>query len=196
MEAILDNIFNKVKIRKITSLVKDIKKRPNLRNDKTITSIAYLAYWLYIIDENDLAMEIASLIDKIPFEGDFVIWERVRDAFILESFIYKEKGDIEKSKESLQKITMVGKVGDESTLQKHQRILDRVLNGALLYDKFIIEDQQENDIQAEITHRFLQFKTLCYMKGMGGSEKYPIEYLVNEMQKEKLFLKEKATIAK
>ena len=195
MNKILDNVLNKVQIEKIISLIKGIKINPNLMNNQTIADIAYLAYWLYIIDEKELAMEVASLIDEISFKGDFVVWERVQDALILESIVYAEEGNIQKSKEAMSPINEVDTTGDESTIRKNQRILQRVLNGSLMYDDEIEDAQKENNIQDEIRLRFLQFKLLCYMKSMGGSEKYPIKHLEEEIERERQFLKANIQIA-
>jgi hypothetical protein len=173
----------------------DIKNHFDLRDETTLRNINDLTNWLYVIDEKELALESASLIDYIEFEGDFLIWENVQSVLVIKSFIYKGKCDIDKSNSCILTITNARNTGDEATIRKRQRILQRVLNGSLLHDKEILEAQQTKDIQSEIKHRFLQFKRLSYMRVMGGSELYPVEYLDKGIIEQKEFLKEKSTIA-
>lgn len=197
MNEIIDKVFESTDIKVVRDLTKNIKKKNyNLKSAKVVSSIAYLAHWLYIIDKPDLALEVCSMIDKIKFENDYLIWEPVRSALILEATIYQEYQKKEQSERILIYVKDITFSGDESTKEKNQRILKRVLDGSLLYDKFIREDQMDNDIQSEISHRFFQFKILYYMKVMGGSETYPIEYLNEEIIKEKLFLFENANRAR
>lgn len=189
MNELIDKVADIIDVKVIKDLAKDIKKKHySVKSAKVVSSIAYLAHWLYLINESNLALEVCSIINGIKFENDYLIWEHVRSVLILESIIYQEQEKEEEAKQSLIPVKEVEFAGDESTKERKQRILKRVLDGSLLYDKFIQEDQANNDIRTEILHRFLQFKTLHYMRVMGGSEIYPIENLNEEIMKEKLFL--------
>jgi hypothetical protein len=194
-EEILKAIKSECHQRIIVNEVDNVINHSNLSDDNTLLNINNLACWLYIIEKKDLALNVCSIIDKIPFEGDFMIWENVQSVLVIESLIYSESNEFEKSQKCIATIKAVRTTGDEATIRKRQRILQRVLNGSLLHDKEIIDAQEKNNVKEEIRHRFLQFKRLSYMKTMGGSETYSIEYLNKKIKKEKIFLKEKIEIA-
>ena len=195
MTEILNEILQKFKQKKIIFLVKDIERHPNFKRDNTLQDIANLSNWLYIIDEKDLAVKVASIIDNIPFEGDFVIWNSVVRALSIEALVYEENGELEKANKCISIIKSTFNIGSESEIIKRKKILNRVLNGSLLNDDKILIAKQNNDIQSEITWRFNQFKGLLYIKIMGGSEIYPIERLNAEIVNEKQFLKNNIGIA-
>ena len=188
VEDILDRILQSYSQDVFTKNIEFIKKtNANLENVDTIQSIKTLAILLEVLGNAELALQTSSIIDKIEFTGDMLIWEKVRDVLILEYFIYQERKEFQ-NKALMDKMTLVLERGDEAQQRKSKRILDRVLNGSLLHTEEIENAIKCNDTKAEIHHHYLQYNILKYMKIRGGSEAYPIEKLDPMIEEEKQFI--------
>jgi hypothetical protein len=189
VEDILDRILQSYPQDVFTKNIEFIKKtNANLENVDTIQSIKTLAILLEVLGNAELALQTSSIIDKIEFTGDMLIWEKVRDVLILEYFIYQERKEFQKAKAIMDKMTLVFERGDEAQQRKSKRILDRVLNGSLLHTEEIENAIKSNDIKSEIHHHYLQYNILKYMKIRGGSEAYPIEKLDSMIEEERQFI--------
>lgn len=189
VEDILDRILQSYPQDVFTKNIEFIRKtNANLEDVDTIQSIKTLAILLEVLGNAELALQTSSIIDKIEFTGDMLIWEKVRDVLILEYFIYQERKEFQKAKALMDKMALVFERGDESQQRKSKRILDRVLNGSLLHMKEIENTIKRNDIKSEIHHHYLQYNILKYMKIRGGSEAYPIEKLDYMIEEERQFI--------
>ena len=185
VEDILDRILQSYPKTVFTKNIEFIRKtNANLEDVDTIQSIKTLAILLEVLGNAELALQTSSIIDKIEFTGDMLIWEKMRDVLILEYFIYQERKEFQKAKALIDKMTLVFERGDEAQQRKSKRILDRVLNGSLLHMKEIENTIKRNDIKSEIHHHYLQYNILKYMKIRGGSEAYPIEKLDSMIEEE------------
>ena len=189
VEDILDRILQSYPQDVFTKNIEFIRKtNANLEDVDTIQSIKTLAILLEVLGNAELALQTSSIIDKIEFTGDMLIWEKVRDVLILEYFIYQERKEFQKAKALMDKMTLVFERGDEAQQRKSKRILDRVLNGSLLHTEEIENAIKRNDIKSEIHHHYLQYNILKYMKIRGGSEAYPIEKSDPIIEEEKQFI--------
>ena len=189
VEDILDRILQSYPQDVFTKNIEFIRKtNANLEDVDTIQSIKTLAILLEVLGNTELALQTSSIIDKIEFTGDMLIWEKVRDVLILEYFIYQERKEFQKAKALMDKMTLVFERGDEAQQRKSKRILDRVLNGSLLHTEEIENAIKRNDIKSEIHHHYLQYNILKYMKIRGGSEAYPIEKSDPIIEEEKQFI--------
>ena len=189
VEDILDRILQSYPQDVFTKNIEFIRKtNANLEDVDTIQSIKTLAILLEVLGNAELALQTSSIIDKIEFTGDMLIWEKVRDVLILEYFIYQERKEFQKAKALMDKMALVFERGDEAQQRKSKRILDRVLNGSLLHTEEIENAIKRNDIKSEIHHHYLQYNILKYMKIRGGSEAYPIEKLDPMIEEEKQFI--------
>ena len=189
VEDILDRILQSYSQDVFTKNIEFIRKtNANLENVDTIQSIKTLAILLEVLGNAELALQTSSIIDKIEFTGDMLIWEKVRDVLILEYFIYQERKEFQKAKAIMDKMILVFERGDEAQQRKSKRILDRVLNGSLLHTEEIENAIKRNDIKSEIHHHYLQYNILKYMKIRGGSEDYPIERLDPMIEEERQFI--------
>ena len=96
VEDILDKILQAYPQDVFTKNIEFIRKtNANLENVDTIQSIKTLAILLEVLGNAELALQTSSIIDKIEFTGDMLIWEKVRDVLILEYFIYQERKEFQ-----------------------------------------------------------------------------------------------------
>ena len=189
VEMLLDSILIACPQRIFVKKVKQIKKKYSFRNKDTMFSIRQLCYLLYIMDQEELALQVAALIDKLEYKGDMLIWTNVYSVLAVESLIYAKRGENEKVKICRKTIEDVYLYyGDEAEQRLSMKIFKRVMNGENFYLDRIEQDKESKDLKAEIFHYLLQFGVLLYMRAMGGSEAYPIEKLDPMIEEEKQFI--------
>jgi len=128
-------------------------------------SIRQLCSLLYIVDQEELALQVANLIDKLEYKGDMTIWMNVYGVLAVESLIYAKRGENEKVK-----------------------ICRKTIEDVYFYLEEIKEKQDSGELKSEIFWRLLQFEELLFIRAMGGSEAYPIEKLDPMIEEEKQFI--------
>ena len=189
VEMLLDSILVACPQKIFVKKVKEIKKKYSFRNKDTMFSIRQLCYLLYIMDQEELALQGANLIDKLEYKGDMLIWTNVYGVLAVESLIYAKRGENEKVKICRKTIEDVYLYyGDEAEQRLSMKIFKRVMNGENFYLDRIEQDKESKDLKAEIFHHLLQFGILLFMRAMGGSEAYPIERLDPMIEEEKQFI--------
>ena len=189
VEMLLDSILVACPQRIFVKKVKQIKKKYSFRSKDTMQSIRELCSLLYIVDQEELALQVANLINKLEYKGDMLIWMNVYGVIIVESLIYAKRGENEKVKICRKTIEDVYLYyGDEAEQRLSMKIFKRVMNGEGFYLDRIEQDKESKDLKAEIFHHLLQFEELLFMRAMGGSEAYPIEKLDSMIEEEKQFI--------
>ena len=189
VEMLLDSILVACPQKIFAKKVKEIKKKYSFRNKDTMFSIRQLCYLLYIMDQEELALQVANLIDKLEYKGDMLIWTNVYSVLAVESLIYAKRGENEKVKTCRKTIEDVYLYyGDEDEQSVSMKVFKRIMNGEGFYLDRIEKDQESKDLKAEIFHHLLQFGVLLFMRAMGGSEAYPIEKLDPMIEEEKQFI--------
>ena len=189
VEMLLDSILVACPQKIFVKKVKEIKKKYSFINKDTMFSIRQLCYLLYIMDQEELALQVANLIDKLEYKGDMLIWTNVYSVLAVESLIYAKRGENEKVKICRKTIEDVYLYyGDEAEQRLSMKIFKRVMNGENFYLDRIEQDKESKDLKAEIFHHLLQFGILLFMRAMGGSEAYPIERLDPMIEEEKQFI--------
>ena len=189
VEMLLDSILVACPQRIFCKKVKEIKKKYSFRNKDTMFSIRQLCYLLYIMDQEELALQVAGLIDKLEYKGDMLIWMNVYSVLAVESLIYAKRGENEKVKTCRETITRVCLYEkDGSPNEVNMKVIKRRMNGEGFYLDRIEKDKESKDLKAEIFHHLLQFGELIYIRAMGGSEAYPIEKLDPMIEEEKQFI--------
>ena len=189
VEMLLDSILvacpQKIFIKKI----KQIKKKYSFRNKDTMQSIKQVVVLLSILEKDDLALQVAGLIDKLEYTGDMLIWQNVYEVLVVENLIYSKRGEIEKAKSCTEIIKQVYLyTGTEERQSINMKVFKRTMNGEGLFFEEIKQDQELGKLSNEINDRFQQYKELCFIKAMGGSEAYPIEKLDPMIEEEKQFI--------
>lgn len=189
IEMLLDNILVACPQKIFAKKIKQIKKKYSFKSKDTMQSIRELCSLLYIVDQEELALQVANLIDKLEYKGDMRIWMNVNGVLTVESLIYAKRGENEKVKICRKTIEDVYLYyGDEDRQRVNMKVFKRVMNGEGFYLEEIKRAQDSGDLKLEIFWRFLQFEELLYMRAMGGSEAYPIEKLDSMIEEEKQFI--------
>mgnify|MGYP000044387436 FL=1 len=189
VEMLLDNILVACPQKIFAKKIKQIKKKYSFKSKDTMQSIRELCSLLYIVDQEELALQVANLIDKLEYKGDMRIWMNVNGVLTVESLIYAKRGENEKVKICRKTIEDVYLYyGDEDRQRINMKVFKRVMNGEGFYLEEIKRVQDSGDLKLEIFWRFLQFEELLYMRAMGGSEAYPIEKLDSMIEEEKQFI--------
>ena len=70
-ESLYNRIIQRCEQKIIIRLAECLKTHLDLNDETTVEDISDLTNWLYIIDEQDLAIDTANFIVDIQFEGDF-----------------------------------------------------------------------------------------------------------------------------
>ena len=189
VEMLLDSILVACPQKIFAKKIKQIKKKYSFKSKDTMQSIRELCSLLYIVDQEELALQVANLIDKLEYKGDMRIWMNVNGVLTVESLIYAKRGENEKVKICRKTIEDVYLYyGDEDRQRVNMKVFKRVMNGEGFYLEEIKRAQDSDDLKLEIFWRFLQFEELLYMRAMGGSEAYPIEKLDSMIEEEKQFI--------
>lgn len=189
VEMLLDSILVACPQKIFAKKIKQIKKKYSFKSKDTMQSIRELCSLLYIVDQEELALQVANLIDKLEYKGDMRIWMNVNGVLTVESLIYAKRGENEKVKICRKTIEDVYLYyGDEDRQRVNMKVFKRVMNGEGFYLKEIKRAQDSGDLKLEIFWRFLQFEELLYMRAMGDSEAYPIEKLDSMIEEEKQFI--------
>ena len=189
VEMLLDSILVACPQKIFVKKVKEIKKKYSFRNKDTMFSIRQLCYLLYIMDQEELALQVANLIDKLEYKGDMLIWTNVYSVLAVESLIYAKRGENEKVKTCRKTIEDVYLYyGDEDEQSVNLKVFKRTMNGEGFYLEEIKDEQDSGDLKSEIYWRLLQFEELLFIRAMGGSEAYPIEKLDPMIEEEKQFI--------
>ena len=189
VEMLLDNILVACPQKIFAKKIKQIKKKYSFKSKDTMQSIRELCSLLYIVDQEELALQVANLIDKLEYKGDMRIWMNVNGVLTVESLIYAKRGENEKVKICRKTIEDVYLYyGDEDRQRINMKVFKRVMNGEGFYLEEIKRAQDSGDLKLEIFWRFLQFEELLYMRAMGDSEAYPIEKLDSMIEEEKQFI--------
>nr|WP_311459361.1 DUF6707 family protein [uncultured Capnocytophaga sp.] len=189
VEMLLDSILVACPQRIFVKKVKQIKKKYSFRSKDTMQSIRQLCSLLYIVNQEELALQVADLIDKLEYTGDMLIWMNVYSVLAVESLIYAKRGENEKVKTCRETITRVCLYEkDGSPNEVNMKVIKRRMNGEGFYLDRIEKDKESKDLKAEIFHHLLQFGELIYIRAMGGSEAYPIEKLDPMIEEEKQFI--------
>ena len=189
VEMLLDSILVACPQKIFVKKVKQIKKKYSFKSKDTMFSIRQLCALLYIVDQEELALQVANLIDKLEYTGNMLIWMNVYGVLAVESLIYAKRGENEKVKicrKTMEEVCLYS--GDEDEQSVNMKVFKRIMNGEGLYFEEIKRAQDSGDLKSEISWRHAQFEKLLYMRAMGGSEAYPIEKLDPMIEEEKQFI--------
>lgn len=104
MQEVLTGIQQKVEKKRVQSLCKKVLKKFSFNSQNDLYNLEEIAYWLYIYDYYDEAIEVCDLFNDMQFTGNYNLWSAADGAFCLKSRILREREDIDESKKLVERI--------------------------------------------------------------------------------------------
>jgi hypothetical protein len=182
----------------IDALVKDIENNNNLKDEHTVRSLSYLAHWLYVMGNDEFALNAAKIAGHVT---GFKKEEKIIDAckyncLVLCSYIYlRNFNDSEQSDIFWNKLLDM-RFGD-NVLEERKRITKKKWDRNIktgdyfeAHDKNRQAAESNNHIRGVVYHTFRTLESLFWMYKMGGSEKYPLEKIGQMIDERIVYLKQ------
>lgn len=148
--------------RSATSLAKSFK--PTVAESLRRTSD--LAYWLYVYERPDLALQACGLLNDLPFKNDYNLWTWVEATLALEWKLRTLAGEAARAQACAEAIRATYQLGNELERTTKARVLERRLKGNELYDERIQQAEQESDKPLEESLRLIQLKELLFLQAL------------------------------
>ena len=194
-EQIFSSIMEKCTEKKVISCCKKLVKKSRLTSGTVAQTLCDLAYWLYVYDHIDEALEVCEFshldIPK-PFTINYNVWDFVLWIWGLEAYIYRKQGDEARCCEMLERIKLVRITPNSEkmdTIEKQTAHVKRICED-LSYDEAINKREIENGIKNgnKNDEMYYRFSALGRMIGYGVTGWYPqlearkeeLEQLINE----------------
>lgn len=104
MQELISDIEQKVDKKTVRSLCNKVLKKFSFNSQKDLWNLIDIAYWLYIFEYYDEAIQVCDLFNDMQFTGDYNLWSAAEGALCLKSRIKRERGDIEESNKLIERI--------------------------------------------------------------------------------------------
>ena len=104
MQEVITAIQQKVNKKKVQSLCNKVLKKCSFNSQIDLVNLMDIAYWLYIYEFYDEAIQVCDLFNDMQFTGNYTLWSAADGAFCLKSRILRERGEIEESKKLVERI--------------------------------------------------------------------------------------------
>ena len=136
------------------------------KSSVSLQNVSSLAYWLYVFDRENEALEICDFLSKFQFAGDFNLWTWIEHSLALQSRLYRNKGKLNESQNCINRILSAGFVKTR-------------LDGLFVEDREnnIKYSTEENDVRAIRELTFLLMIELCILIELGGLLKLQVNVL-------------------
>jgi len=152
------------------------------------------AYELYFKSYSNESIKVCDLLGLEIFNGNHNLWTWIQSAILLKCWILlnsddeKHKNEIEKNIEIINATMYFG--NNELVKNTNSAVRKRRLNGVLLCYDNIANAIKENDKKSEIIYRIIHFKELLFIYFLGGSELFPLEKTLKEIQENEIIIKQ------
>jgi hypothetical protein len=93
MDNIFEEIIGKCNHKKVVSLCKKLEKKLSFKSGKDVEKLCHLIYWLYILENNEMAKKCIDLIHGIEFTQNYNIWTFIHSIQGLEIRILRQEGN-------------------------------------------------------------------------------------------------------
>ena len=173
-------IMNSCGEKKIISRCKKLDKKNALTSGAVATTLAELAYWLYIYDHEEEALMVCefSHIDMPKaYKVNYNVWDYILWIWGLEAYIYRKKGNNERCESIIQKMISVWNIpsvqGEDSAEQiekSNMEKFNRFTFEDAIYAKKISDAVESRDKTLANGYRF---DSLYEMIGYGVTGLYP-----------------------
>jgi len=149
-----------------------LAKGINTKSGSCLRDLSNLAFDLCIVlRDPDHALEVADLLNVLPFDGNLDRWASIERALALSSFICREAGQTERAA-VYEKLLRAPESQEEDPFKAriNARVRQRSLNEPNLYDKEIFRAIDNGNHEAEREWRFLRLEALMFLRAHGGSK--------------------------
>ena len=173
-------IMNSCGEKKIISRCKKLDKKNALTSGAVATTLAELAYWLYIYDHEEEALMVCefSHIDMPKaYKVNYNVWDYILWIWGLEAYIYRKKGNNERCESIIRKMISVWNIpsvqGEDSAEQierSNMEKFNRLTFEDAIYAKKISDAVESGDKTLANGYRF---DSLYEMIGYGVTGLYP-----------------------
>lgn len=159
---LFEEIMESHKEKKIISLCKKLIKKCSFTSGADATNLCELAYWLYVVGDDDNALKVCELTNiDIPAKINYNVWDFILYIWGLEAHIYNEKGKTANKKfrvEQMKKVWSTPKNSndtEEKAWAFMQKILNRQTFESVCNVKEIEENEAADDKKSADSYRFI-----------------------------------------
>jgi hypothetical protein len=92
MGSIFEEIMEKCNNKKVKSICKKLDKKLSFKSGKDVENLCHLIYWLYILNEIELAKKCIVLTHKITFDQNYNVWTFIHAIWGIEIKILRNEG--------------------------------------------------------------------------------------------------------
>ncbi|MFF1828358.1 DUF6707 family protein [Paenarthrobacter sp. NPDC058040] len=153
-------------------LAERLAKGINTKSGSCLRDLSDLAFDLCIVlRDPDHSLEVADLLNVLPFDGNLDRWASIERALALSSFICREAGQAERAA-VYEKLLRAPESQEDDPFKAliNARVRQRALNEPNLYDKEIFRAVDNGNRDAEREWRFLRLEALMFLRAHGGSK--------------------------
>lgn len=148
--------------RKILSHLKKCLKKFSFKSPSALWNLNHLTMWLYIHGYEEDALQAIQIIEEVPFQGNFEIWEPIEALLLLEARIQGQRGNLEKAQANRAKVM--------APYEPHQEAFRRQLAPGWLNDKNIAHDEAASNPKGANAWRFGDLESLIFMRELGEGQ--------------------------
>ena len=145
---LFEEIMESHKEKKIISLCKKLIKKCSFTSGADVTNLCELAYWLYVVGDDDNALKVCELTNiDIPAKINYNVWDFILFIWGLEAHIYNEKGKIGDKKfrvEQMKKVWSTPKNSND-TEEKAWAFMQKILNRKTFESVCDVKEIEENE---------------------------------------------------
>lgn len=178
-DTIFEQILQTCPEKKIVSRCKKLTKKSALTSGATATTLAELAYWLFVYGyENEalLVCGFSHIDDPPPFKVNYNVWDYILWVWGLEAYIYRRRNEDKKCADLIAAMERVWSIpcGIYDTVEKKTAQLRQIQSG-LTFEDAISKDKIERALAdgSKSEADAYRFVSLFKMIGYGVTGLYP-----------------------
>jgi hypothetical protein len=159
MENVFKEIMESCRNKKVQGICKKSNIKFSVKNGKDMENLCHLIYWLYILNEIELAKECIDLTHGIPFDQNYNIWTFIHYIWGIEIKILRNEGNNDNVNKIIQEMDKQLKIptkietSEKAEIRENRRReridLESVSNG-----KEIEDCLKDNDLKLANEYRF------------------------------------------
>ncbi len=194
MNEIFAKISNRIKDAKLSKTALSLHKHFKPTRATELERNFHFVTELYFANYPNEVLAILNKIEEIKFNGNHNHWSFIQPLLFLKCRIIKDSDN--------QKVQSIVKIIEQTVEYSKNELVRSVnldvktrrLQGEHLYYSEIEKCVEENNIEAELNYRKLQFYGLLYIYFLGGSDKFPAERAKKEIEETEKRIKERCEL--